>query len=239
MKFLDYDSPLMQALNKVADLLILNMLALLCCLPVVTIGASMTALHYQMIKMVRGEECYVAKGFFKSFKENFKQATVIWLILLVAYAVLIGDYVIMIKANWNYSTIYKGTIIAMSIVVLFVNVFIFPILARFSNTTKQTFKNALAISVIQFPKTILMIVLQVAPLVLFIWYTNYLGGILFLFGISVPAYFSAKLYNKFFLKMEERIMEANGGAKEEDAEGEDEKIFHDQLDKALEDNREA
>ena len=80
MKFFNLDSPVMQALGKMADLMWLNILTLICCIPVVTAGASLTAMHYMALKIVRNEECYITKGFFKSFKENFKQATLIWLL---------------------------------------------------------------------------------------------------------------------------------------------------------------
>ena len=77
-RFFNLDSPVMVALTKMADLIIVNLLAFFCCLPIITVGASMTALHYVVLKIVRDEECYIVKSFFKSFKENFKQATVIY-----------------------------------------------------------------------------------------------------------------------------------------------------------------
>ena len=69
MKFFDLESPLMQILNKVADLMILNILTVVCCIPVITTGASLTAMHYVALKMARNEECYIARDFFKSFKD--------------------------------------------------------------------------------------------------------------------------------------------------------------------------
>ena len=76
------DSPLMNGLSKLADLIWLNILATICCIPIITIGASLTALHYVVLKMVKDEEGYITRSFFKSFKENFKQATLMWLMLL-------------------------------------------------------------------------------------------------------------------------------------------------------------
>ena len=67
MKFLNLDSPLMQGLGKMADLMWLNVLTLICCLPIVTIGASLTAMNYMALKIARNEECYITRGFFKSF----------------------------------------------------------------------------------------------------------------------------------------------------------------------------
>ena len=88
------DNPVWSFMGKVADLIILNILAVICSLPIFTIGASWTALYFVTIRMVRKEESYIVKDFFRSFKENFKQATTIWLIVLVMSAVLAGDIII-------------------------------------------------------------------------------------------------------------------------------------------------
>ena len=61
MKFFNLDSPVMQALGKMADLMWLNILTLICCIPVVTVGASLTAMHYMALKIVRNEECEVLR----------------------------------------------------------------------------------------------------------------------------------------------------------------------------------
>ena len=91
-RFFNLDSPVMVALTKMADLIIVNLLAFFCCLPIITVGASMTALHYVVLKIVRDEECYIVKSFFKSFKENFKQATGIWLIEVVLIIIFAADF---------------------------------------------------------------------------------------------------------------------------------------------------
>ena len=99
-RIFDMDSPVMRFLGRLADLMILNLVTLLCCLPVVTIGASLTAMHYVLLKMVRNEESYIVRSFFKSFKQNFKQATVIWLIILL-FLVIFGADIMIIK-GWNF-----------------------------------------------------------------------------------------------------------------------------------------
>ena len=93
-RIFDMDSPVMRFLGRLADLMILNLVTLLCCLPVVTIGASLTAMHYVLLKMVRNEESYIVRSFFKSFKQNFKQATVIWLIILLFLVIFGADIMI-------------------------------------------------------------------------------------------------------------------------------------------------
>ena len=91
MKLFNLDSPVMVFLSKVANLMILNVLTIICCIPIFTAGAAITALYYVTIKMARGDDPYIIKGYFKSFKENFKQATIIWLIMLVVIAIIAVD----------------------------------------------------------------------------------------------------------------------------------------------------
>lgn len=62
--FFNMDSPVMRFLSRLCDLMILNILCLICCIPIVTIGASITALYSVTLKMVKGEDSYIAKGFF-------------------------------------------------------------------------------------------------------------------------------------------------------------------------------
>ena len=128
-RFFDLDSPLMSALNKLADLIILNILVIICSLPVFTIGASMTALHYVVLKMVRNEEGYIIKSFFKSFKQNFRQATIIWLILLVLIGVLIGDFLILRFSAVALPQWLHIVILAIAIILLFATVHLFPVLS--------------------------------------------------------------------------------------------------------------
>ena len=226
MRFFQLDSPLMNFLNKVADLMWLNILTMVCCIPIVTVGASLTALHYMALKIVRNEECYITRGYFKSFKENLKQATVIWLLLLLVTGILAGDFYIIYKAEIEFNTVIKVIILAAAILVLFTATFVFPVLAKFDNTVKRTIKNAFVMSILQFPKTILMIVMSVVPIVVAVL-SYKLWPIVFLFCYSVPALVSAMLYNKFFQKLEDQILAETSGEGQED--NGDEHIFRDEV----------
>lgn len=232
MRFFSLDSPVMQALGKVADLMWLNILTLICCIPIITVGPALTALHYMALKIVRDEECYITKGFFKSFKENFLQATAIWLIMLVVIAMLVGDFLIIKYSGLNFPKALQVIIIAISILFLFMATFVFPVLARFVNTIRQTIKNAFLMSIMQFPKTILMIIISIIPPAVFILIPQAIP-LVFLFGLSLPAWLSAKLYNKFFQKIEDQILAANQPEVETDENGEDVRIFKDELDETL------
>ncbi|MCI5953935.1 MAG: DUF624 domain-containing protein [Lachnospiraceae bacterium] len=236
MKFLNLDSPLMQGLGKMADLMWLNVLTLICCLPIVTIGASLTAMNYMALKIARNEECYITRGFFKSFKENFRQATVIWLIFLVVILILAGDFAIIKSSGVEFGDIFQGIFIAISVLVLFTLMYVFPVLAKFENTVFRTIKNAFLMSLMQFPKTILMIILYVIPVVVF-FYVIQLMPLALLFGLSLPAWISAKLYNKFFKKLEDQILSESAPEGETGEPEEDERIFKDELDPALADKQ--
>ena len=112
MKIFDLDSPLMNVLNKMADLMWLNILTLICCIPIITAGAAFTSMHYVALKIVRNEESYITRSFFKSFKTNFRQATLIWLLILLIAAVLGGDYYIITKSGIQFSSVLVILIMA-------------------------------------------------------------------------------------------------------------------------------
>ncbi len=100
-RFFSMDNKFFTFMNKVADLCILNIICLVCCIPIVTAGASITAMYYVTLKMVRNEEAYIVRSFFKSFKDNFKQATIINLIMIAVGAVLCLDIECCQKYAWK------------------------------------------------------------------------------------------------------------------------------------------
>ena len=91
MKLFNPESRFMEALSTISDLMILNLVTLVCCLPVITIGAALTGMHYVLLKMVRREEGYIVRSYFKSFKENFLQATIIWILFLLFLGIFFLD----------------------------------------------------------------------------------------------------------------------------------------------------
>lgn len=200
-KILNIDSPFMSVLNKIADLIYLNLLTAICCIPIFTIGASMTALHYVLLKMVKNEEGYITKSFFKSFKENFKEATLIWLILFLAICVLIGDFVIFRYSQINFPGWLQAVLIAVAILILFATMHLFPLLARFENNIINTYKNSLFMGILNLPKTVIMMVCWAIPPVIIIFIPQILP-IAFLLGISGPAFLNALLYKKSFQRFE-------------------------------------
>lgn len=225
MSIFNMESSFMRALGKIADLMILNVLTMLLCLPVITGGAAITALHYMCLKLARDEEGYILKGYFKSFRENFRQATVIWFLFLLAAGVVAGDIAIMYYAVIEFPIVVRIGILIMGFIVLCTGLYVFPLQARFANPIKMTIRNAFMASLSQFPRTLLMILLLfVGPMMILI--SGRLAPIVFFFGMSVHAYLSAKLYNKFFARLEARNPEADFNSRDE---GEGESTLHDEM----------
>ncbi len=195
------DSPLFSFLNKVADLILLNLLVMVCCIPVFTVGAAFTALNYVCLKMVRNEEGYITRSFFKSFKQNFKQATIIWLIILLVAGVLVGDVFIILYSNVSFPTWMKTALLAVGLIGLVAVMHVFPVLSRFDNTIRNTFRNSLYMGVLTLPKTVLMVVCWILPIVL-LFLSLQAFPFVFLLGISGPAFLCALLYNKTFKRFE-------------------------------------
>lgn len=200
-KIFDMDSPVMRFLNRVGDLLILNFLMIVCCIPVITAGAAFTAMHYVLLKIIRGEEGYLIRGFFKSFVSNFRQATMQWLLMLLVVCIYIGDAVIFNYSGIQFPKALMIAVVAVAILLIMAAVYVFPLQARFENSIKNTLKNAMILAFANLPKTILMIIFYALPLVIG-YFSAYALIFVIMFGISLPAYGAAWLYSGIFKKFE-------------------------------------
>lgn len=155
------DGPVLQFINKIVYSVYLNILWFICCIPVVTAGASTTALFYVTLKMAKNEEGNITKAFFHSFKDNLKQGTKIWLILL-SLGILLGvdGYVLYHMRFENvFWTLCTAVFCVAAAAYAIVLMYIFPLLARFDNTIGAMFKNALFIGIRFLLCTILMAVI--------------------------------------------------------------------------------
>ncbi len=161
----------------------------------------MTALHYVVLKIVRDEECYIVKGFFKSFKENFKQATGIWLIEVVLIIVFTADFWIIRNAENNLPSFMILLLIGVAILAALALTLAFPLLAKFDNSVRITLKNSALMGIMILPKTILMAACWALPLIIIFWVPQIMP-VTFCFGMSGPALLNALLYNKTFKKFE-------------------------------------
>lgn len=198
------DSPFMNFLNKLCDIMILNLLVLVCSIPVFTAGAAITAGYYIAYKMVRNEEGYITKGFFKAFKENFKQSTIIWLIMILVGLLLYGDFKIIMNESMEIGNWLKIAVVTVSVVVGLGAVFIFPVQARFDNTVKNTIKNGFLMALSHLPSAFVCLISLAVPFVL-LYFLPQLGPAVVLLAAGLLIYLKSILYLKIFKKYEERV----------------------------------
>lgn len=199
------DSPLMNFLNKVADIMILNILFIVFSIPFFTIGAALSAAYYIAFKMVRNEETYIIKGFWKAFKENFKQGTVIWLLLLVVLGLLVADYRIIAYSGIEFAQWMRIAMTVVTVVVMMGVVFVFPLQARFINPVRNTIKNAFLMALSHLPTSFLLVAIYAVPVVIVCLIPQTLP-IIILMAFGVVIYFKAVLLLRVFRKYEEAIM---------------------------------
>ncbi|MGI5976697.1 MAG: YesL family protein [Candidatus Limivicinus sp.] len=200
MKLFSPDSKFMQAMSRLADLAVINMMYVICCLPVITIGAASTALYTVCSKMVYNRDSRLYRTFFKSFKENFKDSTILWLIYLVTALVLIADIYFFSQMPSPIS--YAGILFCIFFLLLSMVVsYTFPLLCHFENTKLGTVKNALTMSLAYLPRTIIILVLNALPWVL-LWKNMLMflqtGFIWFFLYFSAAAYLNCLLLKKVF-----------------------------------------
>ena len=169
MRFNLTDNVVARVLSKIADMICLNFMWLVCCIPIVTIGASTTALYTVMLKLVKNEEGYVFRGFFKAFKSNFKQSTIIWLILLLLGIVWIVDFRVAGMMPGMAGIVFSAIFLVLGFFLLSVLIYIFPRTARYENGIKATFKNALILTIARLPYTVAMDAIVVAAVVGSLW----------------------------------------------------------------------
>jgi len=155
------DSPVIAFLNKMTDLIILNIVYIIFCLPIFTIGAATTALYYVCIVSIRQGDGYVVKRFLESFKRNFKQATIIWLPLL-AFMIIMGfDLFFWYRMGTGFAKIMFVLSAIVAFMLFIVSLYLFPVLAKLEGSIVTTIKNAAAFSIGYFQYTVILLLFTI------------------------------------------------------------------------------
>ena len=165
MSIFRLDSPLMRGLTKLADLMLLNIQAVACSIPIITLGASASALYYA-VGHLQEDEGSPTRDFFHAFRQNLKQATVIWLILAVTGAALLFATLYYLAVNMTGGTILLAITCLVWLLWSFLFSWVFPLQCKFENTVRNTLNNALLLSLGYFPRSLLMAVINAVPVVL-------------------------------------------------------------------------
>lgn len=215
MRFLSYDSKFSRIMTRISELVLLNFVFILTSLPLVTIGASISAMYSICLKMARNEEGHIIKGYFKGFVENFKQASIFWLFFLMAYSSL---YIIYLAAYVNGLTMAKIYLVLCSILGFqcFLFFFIaFPLLVTFQNNIKGIISNALSLEISNFPKVFTASLIIIVPVFISFGINTRIMEYALLFwiliGFSVVIFFTSFYLNKIFepyMKMDKNYVAA-------------------------------
>ena len=230
-RFFNLDSPFVSFMNRVADLMILNVIYILCCIPVITIGPATTALYYVTLKMARNEESYIVKSFFKSFKLNFKQGLVMWLIDLLFAGIMVLDFMVLNgkiagveNPNTPMFSVVRVILMVLSFLALFTITFSFPVLAKFDNTIRNTYRNAFLMSCRHFPTTLLMIVCWGLVFLLGFFFPQLLiVHFLILFSLAAfgPSFLLVRAFDKYIPAESEEEVEPEEETLSEEAASEE------------------
>ncbi len=172
---------------------------LVCSLPIVTIGASTTALYYSCMKRIRTNEGYVSRNFFNAFKSNFRQSTLIWLGLAALGLILFFDMRIAIEAK---GIIGQFMVVSCSVLIIpfvLVALYIFPVQAKFENRIRDNLKNALLMSLQNFHLSLLIILIIGTFVCLTLFFRPFIGLIL-VCGVGLAAYLTSGIFVFIFRK---------------------------------------
>ena len=192
--FFDPEGKLMDLLWKPIHIMFLNLLWVLFSLPIVTIGASTTALYSVFIKMHNNKEGKIFRDFWDAFRTNFRQATVIWLILAAAAAVFTTDIVYFVKMGGLAGTVFAMVFLGLDVVLLTVSLYVFPMQAVFDNPIPTTMKSAAYLSVRHLGWTVVLLALAILTVLAVILYWPVTAW--FVFGLC--AFLSAWIFNRIF-----------------------------------------
>lgn len=206
MNAFSMDNVFFRFVGKLTDLVWLNILTLICCLPIITMGAAISAMYNILIKMVLHEEGTITRPFFKEFKDNLKKATMVWIPCLVVLIIMCSNMYLIHKGVLDpYPKLLIAAGISIGIIVIAVVLFLnyyFVLLARYENEVGRTIKNALLMMIAFFPRSLCILAILLSPIAL-MTLSDYFLIFWFLYGFSFPGYVNAMLFGSMLLKTEE------------------------------------
>ncbi len=199
MRIFNIDSGFSGALGKIADMVILSICWLVCCLPVVTVGAATSALYYASMKNHLGEGTII-RNFFRAFVRDFKQSLLLELIVVAVAGVLIVDLYVLPQMDIPLGGLVQVVLTVVAVLGIAMLSYLFPLVARYENTMVQRFQNAVFMSLMNFHYTLLIVAINCAPLLLLVLMTDLFLSIIPLLVLIWPG-MCAMINSKFFLKI--------------------------------------
>lgn len=221
-KLFDLDNPVFQLISRLSDLTVLGLTCLVCCLPVVTIGPAVTALFRSVYDLNLERGGGIFQLYFRAFRSNFKQAAAAWLLALLGFVSLFCDWFLLkLYFEGSIYTTLSWIVLILALLLESLLCYLFPLISRYDNTLQEHMRNAAILAVRYFPKTLLMVLIQMLPLLMasflpYILLQTLLLWILFCPGFSAQA--NVSLLQPVFAKLEGDA----AGSREEPSEDEEE-----------------
>lgn len=190
-----------RSFNFLGKLIAMNLLWMVCSLPVLTAGASTTSLFYCALRLHKNGDCEVFKDFFKSFKQNFLQATIIWMILLTGGMCIWMEKKAITTMPGMLPQIFSWVLAALSVLLVVIGLYVFPTLAAFDNKMIRIFTNAFYFALKNVGFVPAVAAITVLPMYFTILDTQMFGILLFvwlLLGFALTAYADAWFFWKLF-----------------------------------------
>lgn len=160
------DNAFFRFMGKLFDVVALNLVFIIVCIPIVTIGPAVSALYYASVKSIRRDRSYPIKEFFKAFKRDFKQSFIVGLILVLAAVIIYVDIRFVVDYIKNDFTAMRYVYLVIGLVISFISVYIFPLISRFSLKISGLFRLSFYLAIRHLLTTIVSIILLFGGFVL-------------------------------------------------------------------------
>lgn len=201
MKFFSVESPLYKFMQTLWDILKLNFMWVIFCIPIVTIGGSTIAAFSVLLRMSEDQEGNVIKDFWKAFKENWKQGIFIGLLPPICFEAVFLDFQLYNAVeNGGLGILIVGCFSAY--IFIFCLIYVFPLLARYDNTVINSIKNSFRIGMKFFGRTFLLLVIIAVEVLIIFWNptTKFVGALI---GPACIMYTISGVAMHIFRKIEE------------------------------------
>jgi len=204
--FFRFDGPFFKYGTLLADLFILNLLWSLCSIPIITLGAATTAIYYVTTRQISQREGYVSKDFFKSFKNNFIQSTIITVVLILISVILFLNIKFMAVMG-NLKGIFLIINLVIAFELLITSIYIFPLLSRFNLKTIELFQKAFFIANRHILTTLTCLILLVAVIAFSIFVFAPAIVLIFSFYAYLTSLMFVKIFRKYIPEFDKDITE--------------------------------
>lgn len=198
-------NPFIDAIDMLFHFFILNLVFLITCLPVFTIGTALSSMYYVVIKETKGEYGYVVRTYLREFKRNFKNGTIAFLLLSAVGIVLLFNLMFWPVQGNRFSSVVTGVLAVLAVIWLIVSHYTYPLIGRFVNTPLNSIKNAWGLALRNIKKTLLLLLLDAAIVGFYLFFPlKIILMVVPAFGFVLPVYWRSQILIKVFAPYEEQ-----------------------------------